>query len=117
VKEGFPEGCSEYLKWALNQYLHAPTLSTEFTEPKAEPRRDIVSHFLYIFVKVFRAVCKVLIDPRKIPTAYITLRWHVCAGVTAGRWYRRRSPAVAEWGHGTGQCSASAAKRLSWAKN
>ena len=89
MKEGFPEGSSEYLKWVS-------PLFPEFAEPKVEPCRNIALHFLCIFLKAFRAVCKVLIDPCKIPAAFITLSWHGHSRVTAGLQYRRRCPAAAE---------------------
>lgn len=57
--------------------------------------QDIALHFLCIFFKAFRAVRKVLIDPRKIPAAFITLSWLACAGLAAGLRYGQGCPAAA----------------------
>lgn len=95
-EKGFTEGSSKYLKWALNWHLGVPLLSTEFAEPKVEPCRDITLHFLCIFFKVFRAMCKVLIEPHKIPAAFVMLDGHACVGARAGLRYGQYCLDVAE---------------------
>lgn len=76
----FPEGSSEYPNCTLNQYLSAPLF------PQVQPCRDRVLHFLCIFLKPFRAVCKevmTLITTTITPSIYNTQL--VCMCMLHGR--------------------------------
>lgn len=105
VKEGFPEGSSGY--------PGISPLSTEGQSPKLSCAEVLLHTVSHIFWKAFRAVCEVLIDPGKIPTAFLTLSWHACAGVTAGLQYRCLAAAELEGaGHRTVQHFCSQAHVL-----
>lgn len=91
VKEGFPEGSSEYLS--------VPPLSMErqsCAEGELSCAEMLLHTSCHIVFKAFRAAREELRTLVKSPQHFLTLSWHTCAGVTAGLQYGQRCLAAAE---------------------